>query len=88
MLHGDNNGFIQVQGPFKAGDIIFTDLENYNIKHFRIQTLADQIVYIALPLNKNESTAHDGLYFFLRNNKLLNVRDFDSNLKYYLCKNN
>ena len=55
MLHGDNNGFIQVQGPFKAGDIIFTDLENYNIKHFRIQALADQIVYIALPLNKNEN---------------------------------
>ena len=55
MLHRNNNGFIQVQGPFKAGDIIFTDLENYNIKHFRIQTLADQIVYVALPLNKNES---------------------------------
>ena len=30
-------------------------LDENNIKHFRIQTLADQIVYVALPLNKNES---------------------------------
>ena len=74
MLHGDNNGFIQVQGPFKAGDIIFTDLENYNIKHFRIQTLADQIVYVALPLNKNDST---GILEF--NNIKINYIKFNNN---------
>lgn len=32
--------------------------------------------------------APDELYFFHWNNKLLTLRNSDSNLKYYLCKNN
>lgn len=53
MIHGNNNGFIQTHGPFTANEIIFTDLEDYNIKHFRIQTLENQIVNIALVISKN-----------------------------------
>jgi hypothetical protein len=53
MIHENNNGFIQVQGPFDANEIIFTNLEDYNIKHFRVQTLADQTINIALVINKN-----------------------------------
>ena len=53
MIHGNNNGFIQAHGPFAANEIIFTDLEDYNIKHFRIQTLENQIVNIALVISKN-----------------------------------